>query len=167
MEDSAIDKLVGGSEAGRRIFKTIETSNNAGGTSAILTTEEREELESRGINPDFDKNIFREALTTNATENGVLLDKSYLDDKILIHDKKANNTAENDVYLNQDKTTITKVNDLTYVLGTEKHNNLNGTIDRLLAHNSLFPEVAYTIKGFIINKESKQCISHKEKFTHK
>jgi hypothetical protein len=164
MEGSAFDRLVGGSEAGSRIHKTIEASNNAGSSSAVLTTEEREELESRGINPDFDKNIFREILTKNAVENGVLLEQSYLNDKTLIHDKKANNTAENDVYLNQDKTTITKVNDLTYVFGVEKHNNLNGTIDRLLSHNSLFPNVAYTIKGFIINKEGKISLVMEQPF---
>jgi deoxycytidine triphosphate deaminase len=51
VEGSAFDKLVGRSETGRRIYKTIETSNNTGGTRAVLTAEEREELETRGINP--------------------------------------------------------------------------------------------------------------------
>jgi len=59
VENSPFYSLVGGSETGSRIYKTIEASNNAGSPSTVLTTEEREELESRGINPDFDKKIFR------------------------------------------------------------------------------------------------------------
>lgn len=124
MEDSAIDKLVGGSETGRRIYKTIETSNNAGGTSSILTVEEREELESRGLNPYWDTNVLRNTLRLQAQQNGVWFEKSYLEDKTLIHDQKSTGTSENDMYLNANGKTVTKLNNLSYVRGPEFYHNL-------------------------------------------
>ena len=38
------------------------------------------------------------------------------------------------------------------VKGTNQKVNLLALIDRLNSHNELFPDVAYTIKGFMDNK---------------
>ena len=46
----AISRMVGGQQESSAIYRTIEASNTAGSTSSILTTEELEELESRGLN---------------------------------------------------------------------------------------------------------------------
>jgi len=108
MERSIFDKLVGGSETGRRIYKTIKASNNTGSTSAVLTVEEREELESRGLNPYWDTSIFRNTLRLQVQQNGVWFENSYLEDKTLIHDHKSTGTSKNDMYLDANGKTVTK-----------------------------------------------------------
>jgi hypothetical protein len=153
MVGSALQKLVGRPETRSGIYHTIEAGNTAGGVSTVYDAEELEELESRGINPYWDKTEFRRELTKQAAKNGVLLDKSYLNDKKLVHDHKTAGTSENDVYLNPDGKILTKVNNLSYIEGAESHHNLTALIDRLAVHNTLFPNVAYEIKGFIYNKD--------------
>ncbi len=152
VERSTLDRLVGELEKRDGAYRAIQASNRGGSESPILTVEEREELESRGINPFWNKSKFRQTLKEQAQKNGVWLDKSFWDNKTLIHDQKANNTSENDVYLNEDGKTLTKVNNLVYANNQEYTQNLAAFIDRLDAHNSLFPEVAYIIKGFTENK---------------
>ena len=137
------------------ILRTAKAGDTAGSSRAILTAEEREELESRGINPDWDQQQFRKELQKAAEKNGVLLDQTYLSDKTLLHDKKAMGTSENDVYLSSDGRTVTKVNDLSYVTGSDFKHNMSALLDRYSAHNAIFPKDAYAIKGFILNKEGK------------
>ena len=153
MVSSAIRELVGRPEKRDGIYKTIEASYLAGHRSTIREIEEREELESRGINPDFDRVVFRNDLKKQAILNDVWLEKSYLDDKKLRHDHAKAATSENDIYENPDGKTLTKVNNLSHVKGTEHKINLLAFIDRLAAHNVLFPNVAYDIKGFMDNKQ--------------
>jgi hypothetical protein len=152
MERGALHELVGTPAEGSGIYRTIEASNSAGSVSTVREAEEREELESRGINPDFDKTEFRKELRKQAEQNGVWLYNVYLDDKTLIHDQKAKGTSENDVYLSSDGKTLTKLNNLSYVKSTERNENLSAVIDRFVSHNRLFPNVPYTIKGFMNNK---------------
>lgn len=152
MGNSAFSKLVGGQPEANGICCTAEALNRAGCTSPILEIEELEELEARGINPYWNKNEFRKELRRQAQENGVWLDKSYLYDKALVHDQQKEGTSENDVYLNFDGKTLTKINNLSYVQSAGQDRNFNSFIDRLIAHNRLFPDVLYTIKGFMDNK---------------
>ena len=60
---------------------------------------------------------------------------------------------KNDVYKNPDGKSLTKLNNLSYVKSSEIGKNFNMLIDRFNSHNELFPEIAYTIKGFMDNKE--------------
>ena len=152
MERSAIDRLVGGQQEANGIYRTIAACNAAGSVSPNYEAEELEELESRGLNPYWDKSIFRNKLRAYAQQNGVWFEKSYLDAKILIHDQKSTGTSENDMYLDANGKTVTKLNNLSYVRGPEFYHNLYAVIDRLNAHNALFPEVSYKIKGFMDNK---------------
>jgi hypothetical protein len=152
MERSAISGLVEEPEKRSGISKVIAATNTAGSISAIYDAEELEELEARGIDPYFDKTAFRKALKDQATQNEVWLDKDYLNDKTLLHDQKQTGTSENDVYINVDGNTLTKLNNLSYVKGTGRSNNMTALVDRLSAHNALFPNAAYTIKGFMDNK---------------
>lgn len=152
MVSSAVNRLVGEQQEGSGTYCTIEASNTAGSIRSNYEVEELEELESRGINPYWDKAAFLKELKTQSQQNGVWLDKSYLDGKSLLHDQKATGTSENDMYLNADGKSVTKINNLSYVKGSEHCHNLNATIDRLAAHNTLFPQLAYTIKGFVENK---------------
>jgi hypothetical protein len=65
VEDKTISILVGGQQEAKGISRTIEASNIGGNTSTILTSEEREELESRGINPDWNKSMFLKKINNN------------------------------------------------------------------------------------------------------
>ncbi|GHT47884.1 hypothetical protein AGMMS49965_26080 [Bacteroidia bacterium] len=142
---------MGSAETRSGIYRTVEAANSAGIVRPILEADELEELESRGINPYYDKKDFSRELEKQAKANGVWLDNSYLDGKELLHDQKAKGTSENDIYRNEDGT-FTKLNNLSYVRGTERHNNLAASIDRIETHNELFPNVAYTVEGFMQNK---------------
>ena len=51
MESGALRSLVGGQKKSIGIYRTAEAGNRGGSKSPVLTVEEREELESRGINP--------------------------------------------------------------------------------------------------------------------
>ena len=134
------------------IARTAEAADAGGIDRTDRTLEEREELEARGIDPTFSKLNFRKELVKNAKANGVWLDDSYLDDKQLIHDRRAKGTSENDVYKNPDGKTLTKLNDLSYVTGTGHTRNLSALLDRIKTHNAIFPEVAYEIRGFMNNR---------------
>lgn len=151
MERSAIDRLVGRQQEAGGIYRTIEACNAAGSISPSYEAEELEELESRGINPYWDKSIFRNKLRVHAQLNGVWLSKSYLEDKTLIHDQKSTGTSENDMYLDANGKTVTKLNNLAYVKGPEFYHNFYAVVDRLNAHNALFPDVSYLIRGFMDN----------------
>ncbi|MDR1171073.1 MAG: hypothetical protein LBL24_01325 [Bacteroidales bacterium] len=153
VEGSAISGTLAEPEKRDGISRTVASTNLAGNTNNVYDAEELEELESRGINPYWDKTKLRKELKNQAQQNGVWLENSYLDDKVLIHDQKRTGTSENDVYKNPDGKTLTKVNNLAYVNGAERSNNLNSIIDRLNSHNELFPNVTYTIKGFMDNKD--------------
>jgi hypothetical protein len=152
MDISTINRLVGGQQEANGIYRTIEACNAGGSISPNYEVEELEELEARGLNPYWDKNAFRTEIKTQAQKIGVWFEKAYLDNKTLLHDQKSTGTSENDMYLDADGKTVTKLNNLSYVKGAEFYHNLFAVVDRLESHNALFPEVAYTIKGFMENK---------------
>jgi hypothetical protein len=152
MDISTINRLVGGQQEASGIYHTIEACNSGGSISPNYEVEELEELEARGLNPYWDNNVLRKKLKTQAQKNGVWFEKSYLDNKTLLHDQKSTGTSENDMYLDANGKTVTKLNNLSYVKGAEYYHNLFAVVDRLESHNSLFPDVAYLIKGFMENK---------------
>jgi hypothetical protein len=152
MDFSSINRLVGRQPEAYGIYRTIQACNAGGSISPNYEIEDLEELEARGLNPYWDKNAFRTALKAQALKNDVWFEKSYLDSKVLLHDQKSTGTSENDMYLDANGKTVTKLNNLSYVKGAEYYHNLFAVVDRLESHNALFPEVAYTIKGFIENK---------------
>lgn len=152
MDISTINRLVGGQQEAYGIYLTIEACNSGGSISPNYEVEELEELEARGLNPYWDNNVFRKKLKTQALKNGVWFEKSYLDNKTLLHDQKSIGTSENDMYLDANGKTVTKLNNFSYVKGAEYYHNLFAVVDRLESHNSLFPDVAYIIKGFMENK---------------
>jgi len=149
---STISETLADKEVCNRIHKTVLSSNFAGNTNDVFDAEELEELESRGINPYWDSAKFRNELKFQAKQNGIWLEVNYLNDKELIHNYKTQGTSENDVYKNTDGKTLTKLNNLSYVKSGSRERNLNAFIDRLNTHNVLFPESAYTIKGFMDNQ---------------
>ena len=123
MEGSSERAVVERRAGNEGIYRTAETANTAGSKSFIPKGEEREELESRGINPDWDFQQFRKGLEEQAKQNNVWLDESYIADKTLLHDQRTAGTNENDIYLNPDGTTLTKVNNLYSVRSGEHTKN--------------------------------------------
>jgi hypothetical protein len=164
MGSSSINRLVGEQQKRSGTYRTIQAANEAGSVSPILTVEEREELESRGINPYWERPKFLSTLKSEAQKNGVWLESDYLADKTLEHDQKELGTSENDVYVSADNKTVTKLNNLSYVKGSDAKHNLFALIDRLEAHNTLFPSVAYTIRGFMDNKNGSPSIVLEQPF---
>lgn len=73
-------------------------------------------------------------LTQYAKDNGLLLDNNFGEPHAY--------GAEQDVYLNPDGKTVTKVNN------NPTHDTWNDFFHKIAIHNSLFPDVAYTLKGF-------------------
>jgi hypothetical protein len=72
MVSSALRELVDRPEERSGIYRTIEAGNTAGSVSAILKVEELEELESRGINPYWDKKKFQNELYCPAWDSILL-----------------------------------------------------------------------------------------------
>lgn len=155
---SSFDSLVGRPEARSGIARTAEAGDTGGSTSTVRTAEEREELESRGINPDWDRRAFLSAIKSTAKENGVWLDKSFLDGAKEFSNHRKHGTSENDVYLSSDGKSVIKLNNLSYVKSARPYENMSALMDRLVAHNVLFPEVAYDVVGFMDNSAGRPAM---------
>ena len=158
VEGGAVGTPLGKSEEGGGIARTIEAAYRGGGISPDVTAEEREELESRGIDPYWDMPLFLSNLKSEAQKNGAWVEDSYLSNKTLIHDQKATGTSENDIYLHSDGARVSKLNNLSYVSGEGHAKNLLSLFDRISAHNHLFPNVSYTVKGFMNNKHGRPSL---------
>ena len=63
VESSTISRLMGEQQKGRGIYRTIQDSNSGASESTAITIEEREELESRGLNPGWKRFKFERQLT--------------------------------------------------------------------------------------------------------
>lgn len=60
--------------------------------------------------------------------------------------------SENEVYMDYANQVVNKLNDFRYA-----DDNLEPFFQRINIHNRLFPDCAYTFKGFAANKEGKIC----------
>ncbi len=72
------------------------------------------------------------------------------------------NGQENDVFLSVDGLFAIKLNN--FALLPSSASKLEGFIHRLIAHNRLFPEDAYTIIGFADNSNGDPCVVLKQPF---
>lgn len=68
VESSPERRMVERKQKEAAISRTIEAANDRGNTSAVRTVEEREELESRGINPDWDRQPVSEQIDDEAAK---------------------------------------------------------------------------------------------------
>ncbi len=64
----------------------------------------------------------------------------------------ADRGSENEVYLSKDNDVVYKLNDFRY-----SDDNLTPIFDRIKAHNTYFPDCAYTLIGFAENRDGKTC----------
>lgn len=69
--------------------------------------------------------------------------------------KVIGNGQENDVFLSADGLHVIKLNNFGLV--PKEANSLEGFVHRLLTHNALFPDCAYTILGFTYNADQEIC----------
>lgn len=60
--------------------------------------------------------------------------------------------SENEVYMDAEHHVVNKLNDFRYA-----DDNLEPFFQRIRIHNKLFPDCAYTFKGFSENQEGKTC----------
>ncbi len=72
------------------------------------------------------------------------------------------NGQENDVFISSDDYYAIKLNN--FALLPDSAYNLNGFIHRLVSHNMLFPEDAYSIIGFTNNSSMEPCVVLKQPF---
>lgn len=72
------------------------------------------------------------------------------------------NGQENDVFIATDGVSVIKLNN--FGLLPDSANSLAGFIHRLLSHNKLFPNDAYTVIGFSQNSKGESCIVLKQPF---
>lgn len=64
--------------------------------------------------------------------------------------------GENDVYLSRDGKSVVKINDFSYL--PENSTNFDSFMNRVDAHNELFPHDAITILGFTLNSDGKVSV---------
>lgn len=72
------------------------------------------------------------------------------------------NGQENDVFISKDDLYAIKLNNFSLLSASAT--SMEGFIHRLVAHNELFPDDAYTILGFTINSGDEPCIVLRQPF---
>ena len=77
-------------------------------------------------------------------------------------DRMIGNGQENDVFVDKEGTSVLKLNN--FGLLPNDANSLAGFIHRLVSHNTLFPEDAYTIIGFTSNSNGEPCVVLKQPY---
>lgn len=83
--------------------------------------------------------------------------KSWIEDiQSITSDKRIGLGGENDVYLSRDGKSAIKVNDFSYL--PDNSTNFDSFMNRVDAHNELFPNDAITILGFTRNSEGKIAV---------
>ena len=124
---------MGRSEQGNAIYKTLIACDSGGSDRTTKAT-------GRSIGK---KEYFLGKLEIEAKNNGTWIENIYE-----IADEAIAKGQENEVYLAKDGKNVIKVNNLSIA---KEENTLDDFIDRLSAHNELFPDIPYKIVGFTEN----------------
>ena len=83
--------------------------------------------------------------------------QTWIDDiKSIISGERIGLGGENDVYLSRDGKSVVKINDFSYL--PENSTNFDSFMNRVDAHNELFPHDAITILGFTLNSDGKVSV---------
>ena len=83
--------------------------------------------------------------------------KSWIEDiQSITSDKRIGLGGENDVYLSRDGKSAIKVNDFSYL--PDNSTNFDSFMNRVDAHNELFPNDSITVLGFTRNSEGKIAV---------
>ncbi len=129
-----------------------------GGNKKIQATLEQASDSSRSCRTteaagciNWDKQSILRNVVERAKELG-----TWIEDISNIVNKVIGNGQENDVFLSSDCMHVVKLNN--FALVPNKATSLEGFIHRLISHNTLFPECAYTIIGFSYNGDMEPCV---------
>lgn len=83
--------------------------------------------------------------------------QTWIDDiQSIISGERIGLGGENDVYLSRDGKSVVKINDFSYL--PENSTNFDSFMNRVDAHNELFPNDAITILGFTLNSDGKVSV---------
>lgn len=83
--------------------------------------------------------------------------QTWIDDiQSIINGERVGLGGENDVYLSRDGKSVVKINDFSYLPGNST--NFDSFMNRVDAHNELFPHDAITILGFTLNSDDKVSV---------
>ena len=83
--------------------------------------------------------------------------QTWIDDiQSIINGERIGLGGENDVYLSRDGKSVVKINDFSYL--PENSTNFDSFMNRVDAHNELFPHDAITILGFTLNSDGKVSV---------
>lgn len=144
MCNDELDKLYGGNSL---IKATLESScNSAGGNSTA---------EEIGRKPGNKQSLLGDVVR-RAKSFGTWIEVNQLIGNMI------GNGQENDVFIAKDSVSVIKLNNFGLLPNTA--NSLAGFIHRLLSHNKLFPNDAYTVLGFSQNSKGEPCIVLKQPF---
>ena len=144
-ENQELERLFGGDT---RIKATLEQTCDFG----------RKTAESKGAQPIFrDKQSLLGHVVQRAKSLGTWIER--IEDHVK---EMIGNGQENDVFISTDDLYAIKLNN--FALLSESATNLKGFLHRLISHNELFPEDAYTIMGFTANSGGEPCIALMQPF---
>ena len=115
--------------------RNVEATNVA---ARIYETGSDGRANSEGLSQDQVREKQSEELESYAKENGIWVEDPFK----TFGEKPHAKGAEAIVYLNPDGKTVTKIN------SGSVHGDWREFFERIAVHNSLFPEAAYTLKGF-------------------
>lgn len=132
----------------KRIQTVLELSSDSCGSHRTAT-------ESGCVTGD------KESLLRNVVERSKETG-TWISDISSIVGKVIGNGQENDVFLSADGLHVIKLNN--FALVPNRANSLEGFIHRLLTHNTLFPECAYTILGITYNADHEPCVVLKQPY---
>jgi hypothetical protein len=139
---SALRGLVGEQPSGDRILEAI-AAGNAGGSKGGSAQNGRS---------GWEKQSFLGHLEVAARQNG-----TWIDDVSKIAGGRLALGSENEVSVATDGTSVVKLNNLA-LLEEDRGQGFDSFVNRLNAHNSLFPDVPYRIIGFAENSAGEVCV---------
>jgi len=143
-----------GSDAVAKTITESTYTNKSTSNSAAETSSNKRWIKHEGLRQ----------LAQIAIENGAWIDNV----TDLTDGESINNGTENTVYLSKDTKNVIKVNNFFFLNDDDSEfehtRDLKYFFDRILAHNLLFPEVAYKIIGFTKDETKQICAVMKQPY---
>jgi hypothetical protein len=153
MGSSTLRGLVGIEPQGRRIEQALAESNRRGSGGTAESS----------LQTGWDKDRFLASLEVSTRANG-----TWIDDIKSIADSRLIGGFENEPYISKDGKTVIKVNNFAFLNDNdtqyEHTRDFNYFVDRLNAHNELFPKDKYKIIGFAENSKGEVSVVLQQPF---
>lgn len=132
------------------IYNQLESVLGRSGTQETQVKEQKtDDRRASGISPQ----ALRKALIDNAKKTG-----NYISDVSALSSKQLPSGHESEVHLSTDRKTVLKVNRLPFL---NDNFSFNDWVEKIIAHNQTFPDVAYTIIG-VTKKSPKRGVQDRD-----